>query len=165
MVSNSWFILGETEFAAARVVGRTRFIRASSQKFLELVPRRIFPRILAAFGDKRAAGEIEILAKIPHGFLKYGLRSPVAALLRRPRIVTDTVQANAQIGRAPVAALAASRLPGQRPFPSAPVANSRRTHLLYLNVIRPFGQPHFEQCKDVNRFSPAPTQSIRLPVS
>ena len=59
-----------------------------------------------------------------------GLGAAVAALLRRPGIVADAIQAHPEVGAALVAALTPSRLAGQRPFPTALVAMTVHADIL-----------------------------------
>jgi hypothetical protein len=64
----------------------------------------------------------KILAEIAPVFFQHRLGPALAALLGRARVVVRAVQADAQVGPAAHAGLAASRLAGQGPFLAAVVA-------------------------------------------
>src|SRR5512139_3010792 len=93
--------------------------RSISEQFLQLVARGGLTR--AGFGGRpiRPASHLEILAEVAHVLLGHRIGATVSALLRRPQVMAHAVQAYPQVRVARRAGLAASRLPRQRPFPSA----------------------------------------------
>ena len=93
--------------------------RSVAEELLQLVARRRFARLLLRGRNKQPAGELKILAEIPDVLFKHGLRAPIAALLRRVKVVAHAVEADPQVRLALRTAFAASRLSRQRPFPSA----------------------------------------------
>jgi hypothetical protein len=101
------------------LLGEANKTKSIAEQFLQLIPRRVFARILVILGRKIAARKFKILAEIPHGLLRFRFCATVAALMRRARVVTRTIQAHPQICAAAMAALAPARLSGERPFPTA----------------------------------------------
>src|SRR6266496_3988001 len=88
-------------------------------QFLQLLPRGVFAGIFIAWRREHPADEFEVFAEIADVFFHLRFRPPIATLMRRADIVARAVQADTQVGPALRTALAASRLPGQCPFPSA----------------------------------------------
>src|ERR1700686_4393424 len=92
-----------------------------AEQFFYLFSRRGFPGVAFVFGGRHAPREIKIFAKIARRLVKDRIGASVATLVRGPRVVTDAIQADAQIHPAPVAAFASAGLACQRPFPAAVV--------------------------------------------
>jgi hypothetical protein len=95
------------------------FLWSISEQFLQVLSRITFARILVAGGNERAADEIEIFAEVTRVFFGDGFGTSVATLMRRARIVAGTVEANAEVGTAPVAAFTSSGLHRKCPLPAA----------------------------------------------
>ena len=93
-----------------------------TEQLLQLLAGGGLTGIAGRFGHPGAVDKLKILAEIPNGFFQHRLGLPFAALLGRARVVMRAVQADAQVGPAAHAGLAAPRLAGQRPFLAAVVA-------------------------------------------
>lgn len=96
--------------------------------------RGLFAAVFPAGGDPIAPHKIEILAKIANVLFRHRVGSAIAALVCRACVVTDTIQANPQVRAALMAALAPSRLPRQRPLPTALVTMTCHTPSLDLTA-------------------------------
>ena len=99
-----------------------------TEQLLQLLARRVFARRDLFFGGEGAAGQFEILAKVSRCLLQNGIGPAISALVGSARIITDTIQTNAQIGVATVAGISAAGLAGQSPFPAAIVTMSGSSH-------------------------------------
>jgi len=93
-----------------------------AEQLFHLFSSRGFPVIDFVFRRDNAPREIKILAKIARGFVENRISTSVATLVRSPQVVTHTIQTDAQVNPAPVAAFASTGLACQRPFPAAFVA-------------------------------------------
>jgi hypothetical protein len=93
-----------------------------AEQLFHLFSSQDFPVIDFVFRRDNAPREIKILAKIARCFVEDRIGASVATLVRGPQIVTHTIQTDAQINPAPMAAFASTGLACQRPFPAAFVA-------------------------------------------
>src|SRR5260370_8488572 len=110
--------------------------RSIPEQFLQLLSRLVFAGVGFGFGRPLTAREGKVFAEIADALLGHGFRAAVAALMRRPRVVTDAIEAHAQVCAAAMAALAPPWLAGERPFPTAIMAMS--SHAFYTNFRRAF---------------------------
>jgi hypothetical protein len=100
-----------------------------SEQFSQLVARGRLARMLRFLRGVYAFDEVKVFAKVPGVFFGDRLGAPIAALLRRPRIVAGAVEANPQIGQALVAAFPSSRLSRESPFGAALVTMTGHNRL------------------------------------
>src|SRR5205814_5277470 len=113
-------------FGVWDLVFRSLTSRASvPEQFFQLLARGGFPGIVLPYGNEYAPGEIEVFAEIAEVLLIHRFRPSVATLMRRPEVVAQAIQADPQVGTALRTTFAASRLPGQCPFPSTFPAMAR----------------------------------------
>ena len=87
---------------------------------LVLEPR--LPVIDFVLPSDNAACEIKIFAKITHCFVEDGISAALATVVRSTQVVIHTIQTDAQINSAQMAAFASTGLACQRPFRAALVA-------------------------------------------
>ena len=68
--------------------------RSIPEQFLQLLSRLVFAGVGFGFWRPLPAHEVKIFAEIANVLLGDGFRAAVAALMRRPRVITDAVEAH-----------------------------------------------------------------------
>jgi hypothetical protein len=100
------------------------------EQFLQLFARGVLAAVFFLLGRPIPPRKFKVLTEISHVLFKDRVRPAVPTLMRRPRIMADTVQANPQVRGAMVAALAPPGLAREGPLPTTFMTMSR--HALTL---------------------------------